>query len=223
MSDFPRRKGFCRNRIGARGLRIQIRSRGDQRVSFCSSITAARVFHRRPQGRGDPEFACRAGPRAGMASGRADRRSCRHDSQSEKELGLVEYRNARSANLDVFGPCRRHSYGSEMAHRGPHRYLIELMTPLNRQKVARAMTLGRRTVGTIYRRTRPDENGTKRQRAEVRFDDIAGCLRTPAGGSSRQTILVVEGKSVRSRLLSPREAARLMGLSDDLPSSRALQ
>ena len=94
-------------------------------------------------------------------------------------------------------------------------YLIELMTTLNRQKVARAMTSGRRTVGTIYRRTRPDGNGTKRQRAEVRFDDIAGCLRTPAGGSSRQTILVVEGRTVRSRLLSPREAARLMGLSDD--------
>ncbi|MBV8106922.1 MAG: DNA cytosine methyltransferase [Hyphomicrobiales bacterium] len=94
-------------------------------------------------------------------------------------------------------------------------YLIELMTPLHRQKVARAMTSGRRTVGTMYRRTRPDKNGTKRQRAEVRFDDIAGCLRTPAGGSSRQTILVVEGRMVRSRLLSPREAARLMGLSDD--------
>ena len=93
-------------------------------------------------------------------------------------------------------------------------YLLDLMTPLNRQKVARAMNSGRRTVGTIYRRTRPDENGTKRQRAEVRFDDIAGCLRTPAGGSSRQTILVVEGKTVRSQLLSPREAARLMGLSD---------
>ena len=77
------------------------------------------------------------------------------------------------------------------------------------------MTCGRRTVGTIYRRTRTDENGRKRQRAEVRFDDTAGCLRTPAGGSSRQTILVVEGKTVRSRLLSPREAARLMGLSDD--------
>ena len=77
------------------------------------------------------------------------------------------------------------------------------------------MNLGRRTVGTIYRRTRPDEQGTKRQRAEVRFDEIAGCLRTPAGGSSRQTILVVEGRKVRSRLLSTREAARLMGLSDD--------
>ena len=101
-------------------------------------------------------------------------------------------------------------------HTAAHtQYLIELMTPLNRRKVARAMTMGRRTVGTIYRRTRPDENGTKRQRAEVRFDDVAGCLRTPAGGSSRQTILIVEGKTLRSRLLSPREAARLMGLSDD--------
>ena len=93
-------------------------------------------------------------------------------------------------------------------------YLLDLMTPLHRRKVASAMASGRRTVGAIYRRTRPDENGTRRQRAEVRFDDIAGCLRTPAGGSSRQTILSVEGKTVRSRLLSPREAARLMGLSD---------
>ncbi len=100
-------------------------------------------------------------------------------------------------------------------HTAAHtQYLIELMTPLNRQKLARAMTLGRRTVGTVYRRTRTDENGMRRQRAEVRFDEIAGCLRTPAGGSSRQTILLVEGKTIRSRLLSPREAARLMGLSD---------
>jgi DNA (cytosine-5)-methyltransferase 1 len=32
---------------------------------------------------------------------------------------------------------------------------------------------------------------------------------------SRQTIVIVEGDRVRSRLLSPREAARLMGLPDD--------
>jgi len=31
---------------------------------------------------------------------------------------------------------------------------------------------------------------------------------------SRQSIIIVEGKSVRSRLLSPREAARLMGLPE---------
>ena len=56
--------------------------------------------------------------------------------------------------------------------------------------------------------------GRKVQSAEVRFDDIAGCLRTPAGGSSRQTIIVVEGSDVRTRLISPRETARLMGLPD---------
>jgi DNA (cytosine-5)-methyltransferase 1 len=94
-------------------------------------------------------------------------------------------------------------------------YILNLMSPLNRQKVFDAMRSGAKIVGTVYRRTRPDENGIKRQRAEVRFDNVAGCLRTPAGGSSRQVILVVEGKRVRSRLLSPREAARLMGLDDN--------
>ena len=94
-------------------------------------------------------------------------------------------------------------------------YILNLMSTLNRQKVSDAMKGGVKIVGTVYRRTRPDENGIKRQRAEVRFDDVAGCLRTPAGGSSRQVILVVRGKTVRSRLVSPREAARLMGLDDD--------
>jgi DNA (cytosine-5)-methyltransferase 1 len=94
-------------------------------------------------------------------------------------------------------------------------YILNLMSPLNREKLDDAIRSGRKMVGTVYRRTRPDEHGVSRQRAEVRFDDLAGCLRTPAGGSSRQTILVVEGKSVRSRLLSVREAARLMGLPDD--------
>ena len=93
--------------------------------------------------------------------------------------------------------------------------LLSLMTPLNLAKVAKAKASKELSVGAVYRRTRPDEHGAKVQRAEVRFDGIAGCLRTPAGGSSRQTILVVDGRSVRSRLLSPREAARLMGLSDD--------
>jgi DNA (cytosine-5)-methyltransferase 1 len=61
------------------------------------------------------------------------------------------------------------------------------------------------------------ENGAKVQRVEARFDGLAGCLRTPAGGSSRQTLLTVESGKVRSRLLSPRECARLMGLGDDYP------
>jgi len=74
--------------------------------------------------------------------------------------------------------------------------------------------LRRRIVGGVYKRTRRDEYGRKAQRAEIRFDDVAGCLRTPAGGSSRQVIVVVEGSSVRARLISSRETARLMGLRD---------
>lgn len=94
------------------------------------------------------------------------------------------------------------------------KYLLDMMTDHNRKKVDAAKATQEPIVGTIYRRTRADADGTKRQRAEVRFDQIAGCLRTPAGGSSRQTIMVVTGNRVRSRLLSPREAARLMGLPE---------
>ena len=92
--------------------------------------------------------------------------------------------------------------------------MIGMMSNLNLKKLEAAKKSGVRMVGGIYRRTRFDENGNKVQRAEVRFDDIAGCLRTPRGGSSRQFIILVEGNKVRSRLLSPREAARLMGLPD---------
>jgi DNA (cytosine-5)-methyltransferase 1 len=92
--------------------------------------------------------------------------------------------------------------------------LLDMMSPVNLAKVEAAKRAERRMVGGVYRRTR-DEAGKKVQRAEVRFDDVAGCLRTPAGGSSRQVILVVEGYRVRSRLVSARETARLMGLGDN--------
>ncbi|MDR3158625.1 MAG: DNA cytosine methyltransferase [Zoogloeaceae bacterium] len=57
-----------------------------------------------------------------------------------------------------------------------------------------------------YKRIR---NG--KQVLELRFDDIAGCLRTPAGGSSRQYLVMRQGDEWKTRILSPREAARLMG------------
>ena len=93
--------------------------------------------------------------------------------------------------------------------------LLSIMSDVNLSKVEKAMRTGKRTVGTIYKRTRLDQQGRKAQRAEVRFDGIAGCLRTPAGGSSRQLIIVVDGDHVKTRLISSRETARLMGLPDD--------
>jgi len=95
------------------------------------------------------------------------------------------------------------------------RQLLGMMSDINRAKVRAAKKAGKRMVGTIYKRTRVDEDGYKVQRAEIRFDDVAGCLRTPAGGSSRQLIMVVDGPSVKSRLISTRETARLMGLPDE--------
>lgn len=92
--------------------------------------------------------------------------------------------------------------------------LIAMMSDVSLAKLAAMKTAGGLRVGTIYKRTRPDGKGARVQRAELRDDNVAGCLRTPGGGSSRQTIVVVSDDCVRTRLLSPREAARLMGLPD---------
>jgi DNA (cytosine-5)-methyltransferase 1 len=87
--------------------------------------------------------------------------------------------------------------------------LIESMAPLHRLRLEQALARPGRTVAAAYRRTRAGS-----PRTEARFDGLAGCLRTPAGGSSRQIVLVVENGRVRARWLLPREAARLMGLPD---------
>jgi len=92
--------------------------------------------------------------------------------------------------------------------------LVEKMSDVHLAKITAARASGERIVGALYRRTRYAE-GAKLQRAEARFDGLAGCLRTPAGGSSRQFLMVLEGKRIRSRLISARETARLMGLPDD--------
>lgn len=90
--------------------------------------------------------------------------------------------------------------------------LLAMMSRVNRAKVDLVVANKSPAVGAIYKRTRW-ENGRKAQRAEVRFD-LAGCLRTPGGGSSRQSILIAINGHIRTRLLSARETARLMGLED---------
>ena len=94
--------------------------------------------------------------------------------------------------------------------------LLSQMSPLQRTRLEALRESGRREVGAVFKRIRV-EHGQRVQRAEARFDGVAGCLRTPAGGSSRQSLIIVEGAEVRSRLISPREAARLMGVPDHFP------
>jgi len=95
--------------------------------------------------------------------------------------------------------------------------LVGLMDDLHRRRLDAVLASGERRVGAAFRRMRQG-----RQRTEARWDGLAGCLRTPGGGSSRQFLLFAEAGEVRSRLLTPREAARLMGLPESyqLPASR---
>jgi DNA (cytosine-5)-methyltransferase 1 len=62
---------------------------------------------------------------------------------------------------------------------------------------------------TAFRRVRKG-----RSMAEIRSDGIAGCLRTPKGGSARQILLKVGRGEVKIRFVSPRECAKLMGADD---------
>jgi DNA (cytosine-5)-methyltransferase 1 len=100
-------------------------------------------------------------------------------------------------------------------------HALGLLSPAHRLRLEAERHKGGRRVAAGYRRVRI-ENGVRAQRLELRFDGLAGCLRTPAGGSSRQLIVTVEGPRTRVRWLSAVEAARLMGLSEDyvLPGSQ---
>jgi DNA (cytosine-5)-methyltransferase 1 len=88
-------------------------------------------------------------------------------------------------------------------------YLLNQMSPKHRG-IAEAMIRGNRiTYGTVFRRIR-----NERSMAELRTDGIAGCLRTPRGGSGRQILFAAGKGRFAVRLLTPRECARLMGADD---------
>ncbi|MGA7236794.1 MAG: DNA cytosine methyltransferase [Bryobacteraceae bacterium] len=124
------------------------------------------------------------------------------------KLPLPLPRKASFADIVEDAPEQAHWYSPAETRR-----LLDMMSSVNRAKLQQARMENRRIVGTLYRRTRKDDCGRKVQRAEIRFD-ISGCLRTPAGGSSRQVVLVVEVEALKARLISSRETARLMGLPD---------
>lgn len=101
-------------------------------------------------------------------------------------------------------------------------YLLNQMSEKHRS-IAESMIRGEEvTYGTVFRRVRKG-----RSMAELRTDGVAGCLRTPRGGSGRQILFVAGKGSYAVRLLTPRECARLMGagefkLDDALSPNKAL-
>jgi DNA (cytosine-5)-methyltransferase 1 len=123
-------------------------------------------------------------------------------------LGPRPYRRATLADILETDPA-----DAPWRTRAQTAEIIAMMAPHQRVRfdtlVASSRKDGTCVAGTYYRRTR---NGV--QRVEARFDGLAGCLRTPSGGSSRQSVIVIDRGRVRTRLLSRRETARLMGLPD---------
>jgi len=88
-------------------------------------------------------------------------------------------------------------------------YLINQMSERHSTQLKKMIELNKWSYGTVFRRIR---NG--RSMAELRNDAIAGCLRTPRGGSARQILIQAGYGQVKARLLTPRECARLMGADE---------
>lgn len=114
-------------------------------------------------------------------------------------------------NLDLAGVLEPDASVAWLSTEQTHA-LVALTAPLHRARLEAARASGERRVAAAFRRVRV-EAGIKVQRLELRLDGLAGCLRTPSGGSSRQYVLVCDQGRVRARRLTGREAARLMGVA----------
>jgi DNA (cytosine-5)-methyltransferase 1 len=99
-------------------------------------------------------------------------------------------------------------------------YLFNQMSTRH-QAIAEQMIAGSEwSYGTVFRRIR-----NKKSMGELRTDGLAGCLRTPRGGSGRQILFKAGKGKYYARLLTPLECARLMGADDykiTVPLNQAL-
>ncbi len=117
--------------------------------------------------------------------------------------------------LDDLPPDDPHWWSVQRAE-----YLRNQMSPRHTATAAAMIAAQEWSYGTVFRRMR---NGASM--AELRTDGIAGCLRTPKGGSGRQILFKAGFGGFFVRLITAREAARLMGANDykiTVPLNQAL-
>ncbi|QNN23004.1 DNA (cytosine-5-)-methyltransferase [Planctomycetales bacterium ZRK34] len=88
-------------------------------------------------------------------------------------------------------------------------YFMSQLSP--KHEVQAKLMIGAKSISyaTAFRRVRHG-----RSMAELRTDGIAGCLRTPRGGSGRQILFKAGFGKYKVRLLTARECARLQGVPD---------
>lgn len=83
------------------------------------------------------------------------------------------------------------------------------MSDDHRHRVDNLIASNQLWIGAMFRRVREGKT-----RCEVRFDGLAGCLRTAKGGSGKQIVVVVDCGKLKMRWMSPVEYARLQGVPD---------
>jgi len=88
-------------------------------------------------------------------------------------------------------------------------HLLNQMNPEHKKALDKMIRSEHFSYGTVFRRMRKGIST-----AEMRTDGIAGCLRTPRGGSSKQILIQAGFGEWKVRLLNPREYARLQGVRD---------
>lgn len=113
--------------------------------------------------------------------------------------------------LDGFGKLTEEMSLSDERWWGEERKraFIDSLSETQRERVAALRRDSGVKYRTAYRRTR---NG--RPVWEVRADDVAGCLRTARGGSSKQAVVRLGNGKLQVRWMTPIEYARLMGAGD---------
>lgn len=89
---------------------------------------------------------------------------------------------------------------------------LDMMKDLHRGRVEQLAQNNKYSYRTFFRRIREGY-----QRAEVRDDDLSGCLRTAVGGSGKQFLIKAGKGSIKMRAMTPREYARLQGVPDEYP------
>ncbi len=119
-----------------------------------------------------------------------------------RDLPSLPHRTKTLANIVEDLPINSAVWWSEERCR----YLLNQMSPKHRAEADKMIAGTTWSYGTVFRRVRNNKS-----MAELRTDGIAGCLRTPRGGSGRQILFCGGCGEYRVRLLTPNECARLMG------------
>jgi len=89
---------------------------------------------------------------------------------------------------------------------------LQMMEQSHYERVTQLIGKDEIAYRTFFRRRRKEQ-----QRAEVRPDDLSGCLRTAVGGSGKQFLIKAGRGSIKMRTMTPREYARLQGVPDEYP------